>query len=171
MNIIELGAIGELVGGVAVIGSLIYLALQVRGSAREQRAASMRESTREMASVIQDIAGSQERAEIWLKGMNDFDGLESAERLRFSGIVGHLLRLTEQLYYQSRGGGVEVWGGFENQLHDIAAYPGFVDWWPTRAHWYGAKFRTFVESHISAENRPRAGYGESSPEPPSRGGR
>ena len=30
MNIMELGAIGELVGGVAVIGSLIYLALQIR---------------------------------------------------------------------------------------------------------------------------------------------
>ncbi len=30
MDIMELGAIGELVGGVAVIGSLIYLALQVR---------------------------------------------------------------------------------------------------------------------------------------------
>ena len=32
MNIMELGAIGELVGGVAVVGSLIYLALQVRQS-------------------------------------------------------------------------------------------------------------------------------------------
>ena len=30
MDIMELGAIGELVGGVAVIATLIYLALQVR---------------------------------------------------------------------------------------------------------------------------------------------
>ena len=30
MDIMELGAIGELVGGVAVIGSLIYLAIQVK---------------------------------------------------------------------------------------------------------------------------------------------
>jgi hypothetical protein len=31
MNIMELGAIGELVGGVAVIASLIYVGLQVCG--------------------------------------------------------------------------------------------------------------------------------------------
>ena len=30
MNIMELGAIGELVGGVAVIATLIYLAVQIR---------------------------------------------------------------------------------------------------------------------------------------------
>ncbi len=36
MDIMELGAIGELVEGVAVIGSLVYLSLQVRQSAMVQ---------------------------------------------------------------------------------------------------------------------------------------
>ncbi len=40
MNIMELGAIGELVGGVAVIATLGYLAAQVRHSARASRSAS-----------------------------------------------------------------------------------------------------------------------------------
>ena len=34
MDILELGAIGELVGGVAVLATLLYLALQVRHSNR-----------------------------------------------------------------------------------------------------------------------------------------
>ena len=34
MNIMELGAMGELVGGVAVIASLLYVGLQVRQSVR-----------------------------------------------------------------------------------------------------------------------------------------
>jgi hypothetical protein len=34
MDIMELGAIGELVGGVAVIGSPLYVGLQVRQSNR-----------------------------------------------------------------------------------------------------------------------------------------
>ncbi len=34
MDILELGAIGELVGGVAVVGSLISVGLQVRPSNR-----------------------------------------------------------------------------------------------------------------------------------------
>ncbi len=34
MDIMELGAIGELVGGLAVIGSLIYVGIQVRQNTR-----------------------------------------------------------------------------------------------------------------------------------------
>lgn len=37
MDIMELGAIGELVGGVAVIGSLIYVGLQVRQNNEQAR--------------------------------------------------------------------------------------------------------------------------------------
>ena len=42
MNIMELGAIGELVGGVAVIASLVFVGLQVRqGNALAQGAAEL----------------------------------------------------------------------------------------------------------------------------------
>ena len=165
MDLTQLANLGEFIGGVAVLVTLIYLAVQVRSGAREQRAASMRESTREMASVLQAISLSGETAEIWRNGMNHFIELGPTERLRFSGLIGHLLRLQEQLYYQVGDGTVEpeVWGGFENQLHDLAAYPGFHDWWPTRENWYGQRFRRFVDSHIRAEDRPRLGYGESDP--------
>ena len=40
MDIMELGAIGELVGGVAVIASLVYVGLQVRQNTVTMRAAS-----------------------------------------------------------------------------------------------------------------------------------
>ncbi len=37
MDIMELGAIGELVGGVAVLVTLVYLAVQVRQGRRDLR--------------------------------------------------------------------------------------------------------------------------------------
>ena len=46
MDIMELGAIGELVGGVAVIGSLIYVGLQVRHSAEQARQTNLIERSR-----------------------------------------------------------------------------------------------------------------------------
>ncbi len=165
MDLTQLANLGEFIGGVAVLVTLVYLALQVRSSAQEQRAASMRESTREVASVMRDIINTQETSEIWLKGFNNFRELDATERLRFSGLIGHAFRLFEQLFYQSRHGTVEqdVWEGFERQLRDYVAYPGFGDWWPTRAHWYGHRFRAFVESHMRADNRPGLGYGENNP--------
>ncbi len=162
MDIMELGAIGEFVSGIVVIGSLIFVGLQVRGAAQEQRVASMRESTHEIASVMQFITGNETMSGIWLKGMADFEALDATERLRFSGSIGHFCRLVEQLFYQSKTGTVEheVWRGFERQLADYVAYPGFRAWWPTRAAWYGDQFREFVESRIATPARPSLGYGE-----------
>ncbi|MEE8301394.1 MAG: hypothetical protein V3S24_03055 [Candidatus Tectomicrobia bacterium] len=37
MTVMELGAIGEFVGSIAVIGTLIYLALQIRQNTSQQR--------------------------------------------------------------------------------------------------------------------------------------
>lgn len=162
MEIMELGAIGEFVSGIVVIGSLIFVGLQVRGAAREQRVASMRESTHEIASVMQFITSTETMAGIWLRGMSDFGSLDVPERLRFSGSIGHFCRLVEQLFYQSHTGTVEreVWEGFERQLRSYIAYPGFRDWWPTRCDWYGDQFRGFVEGHIKNATRPRLGYGD-----------
>ena len=162
MDIVELGAIGELVGGVEVVASLLFVGVQVRTSARDQRANAARDATREVANV-QGIISNQENAAIWINGMNSFGELNTPERVRFSGLVGHAFRLFEQLYYQNRDSGVEpeVWDGFQSRLRDMAAYPGCADWWTTRAHWYGKGFRTFVESHREASNRPRLGYEKS----------
>ena len=50
MDLNQLANLGEFIGGVAVLVTLIYLAAQVRSGARERKASSMREATREMGS-------------------------------------------------------------------------------------------------------------------------
>ncbi len=47
----ELGAIGELVGALAVIGSLVYVGLQIRQSNRLEKAESVRATTRDYVST------------------------------------------------------------------------------------------------------------------------
>ncbi len=161
MDLTQLAKLGEFIGGVAVLVTLIYLALQVRDGTNEQRMAASREATRELASVLKTIVTTPEQAELFMAALGQFDRLEGADRLRISAILSHLLRLFEQLFYQQEAGRVdaEVWQGYEHQLHDMAAYPGFKSWWPTRSHWYGTRFRTYFESHMSEDNQPRRGYG------------
>jgi hypothetical protein len=67
MTIMELGAVGELVGGVAVIGSLIYVGLQVRQSNQLTRVQAL--STR--------LSGQRE-ADISLIGNDGADALAKA---------------------------------------------------------------------------------------------
>ena len=58
MDIMELGAIGELVGGVAVVASLIYVGLQVRQSNSINRAESVRSFVRDYNAYLYRILDS-----------------------------------------------------------------------------------------------------------------
>ena len=62
MDIMELGAIGELVGGVAVIASLLYVGLQVRQTNQINRAESVRAFVRRLQHV--PLQASRERC-LW----------------------------------------------------------------------------------------------------------
>ena len=67
MDIMELGAIGELVGGVAVLATLVYLAVQVREGRRDLRLQSEFNLTDRLAqsafqyALSPDLARSLER--------------------------------------------------------------------------------------------------------------
>ncbi len=88
MGIMELGAIGELVGGVAVVASLLYVGLQVRQSNRQ---ASQRyeieknESSRQFArDTIPTFLALTDPALIgtFRRGLGDFDALTEDEKLQ-----------------------------------------------------------------------------------------
>ncbi len=69
---VELGAIGELVGGVAVIATLLYLALQVRQNTLETRVASSQALTDSINQVNLAISVDANRASITRRGREDY---------------------------------------------------------------------------------------------------
>lgn len=78
IDIMELGAIGELVGGLAVVGSLIYLAAQVRQSNRLEKAESSRAATRDYINTMQWMDTS-----LFRRGAVDFSQLSKDDQMQF----------------------------------------------------------------------------------------
>ena len=87
MDIMELGAIGELVGGVAVIASLIYVGMQVRQSNQINRAESVRAFVRDYNTFLYKLS---EQTEILRRGSVDWDGLSGEEQAKL-----HFLLLSQ----------------------------------------------------------------------------
>ena len=95
MNLTQLANIGEFIGGVAVLVTLVYLAIQVRLSTEIQKdAANMAKAdavlnaVRTWSTFRQMIAGD-DLSEIWLKAQND-EELSPKERIRLRAIVAEL---------------------------------------------------------------------------------
>lgn len=103
MTISELGSLGEFIGSIIVIVTLIYLAIQSKlnhklllSNAFSARAANTAAHTRSMAT-------DGELAEIWLKALNN-EELSPVEQLRASRHLVGMIRLIENTFFQHQLG-------------------------------------------------------------------
>ena len=130
MNIMELGAIGERVGGVAVIGSLIYVGLRVKQNTNTVRASSFHALTEALCNF--NIRCSEaDMASIYVRGIPDLDALTPEERFQFSAGNIALFRLFESAFYQWQRGILDdaVWQPFEATVRMLMRAKGNFEWW------------------------------------------
>ena len=95
MNWDAAGAIGEIVGALAVVMSLIYLASQIRIQNREAKISSVHDITEAFRLAITSFQDEQ-RAIVYTKALRDFDNL-SKPKDKFISMVQGLMRVWEKL--------------------------------------------------------------------------
>ena len=80
MNWDAVGAISEAVGVVAVLVTLIYLAVQVRHTNMLTRIGTHRDVDESLSSFLGDLAKDKDLHEIWFKGTQGSEPLDEKER-------------------------------------------------------------------------------------------
>ncbi len=152
MSLNDLGNIGEFVGAVAVVVSLLYLAIQIRQNTRSLRAQAHQSITSHIAELNRTIVESAEVASIMEQGLADPLQLSAADRRRFNAYNSARFRHYDNLFYQYRAGTLEEsqWRGFDNLLRFHFEQPGIERWWQENTPYYSDEFVGYV-SHIQAE--------------------
>ena len=153
-----ISAIGQLVGALAVVISLLYLAREVRSSAHATRVASMHSLSDKFNRWSQQLAEQPHLSELYHRGIHDFESLEGAELVRFTIIMSQLFRNYEDAYYGQLEGHLDarVWHSWEAAMRDINAYPGVQAWWRSRSHWYSEEgFANYINQLQQTAGPPR----------------
>jgi hypothetical protein len=156
LNWEAISAIGQLVGALAVVISLIYLAREVRSNARETRRAAMRSTLDSLNRFAQQIAEHADLAELRSRGFHDLESLEGTDRARFESYMHAVFRSLEDVYYQHLEGHLDprVWRGIEVVVRGLNATPGVQAWWRLRSHWFGGdEFAKFINQQQQAATR------------------
>ena len=153
MNWEAAAAIAEVTGAVAVVVSLIYLAVQIRQNTRVVRGSTLDAITAHQQS---ELRWSSEMPEVFEKAMDDPEALNFAESWKLSEWTTAAFIARQNEYVQYRQGLLEeeVWQASENIIRLLLGIEWFRKWWQD----YGrnnmtATFVAKVESLAGLEPR------------------
>ena len=152
MNWEALGAIGEIVGAVAVVLTLCYLALQIRQNTREVQLNTFQAITERNQQQQSNLACDPELARIYRAGLADPKSLDENERVRFEAYVGIQLRNWEDVFLRHRDGLLdeEVWVAKLVGFRRFLSQTGMRWVWMRRKEQCTRSFRDFIDREIDA---------------------
>jgi hypothetical protein len=146
MNWEAIGAVGEIVGALAVFSSLVYLASQIRVQNRESRVASVHEVTEAYRSTI-SVLQKPEMADLFVEALENFDDLTPSNRIRFITFMLSLFRVFEDGYYQWQQGRLEdeAWHSMISPMRDLLEADGPSKVWSLRKHQFRPDFVKYLD--------------------------
>ena len=147
MSLEDLGNIGEFVAAIAVVVSLIYLAVQIRQNTRSVRAATHHSSARSATETQNVFAQSNDAARIFRIGSRELEELNEDERLRFDSMLLSIFAWYEDAFFQYQQSMIdrEVWEGRQRGLLGQLKRPGTASWWTRRSGFFANSFASYVD--------------------------
>ena len=161
MALEDLGNLGEFIGGMAVIATLVYLAIQIRQNNKLLRRSAEQTSRSDSTAAIALAAQSPENAAVYHKGLADPDALSPEERTHF------YLFMAANFYhlhfghtaYQDGAQSEDSWKLQLQGLQFFVSRPGVRTWWEQQGSGLfgpGSDFWHLVDSEWRKYEEPAA---------------
>ena len=154
----DLGNLGEFVGALGVVLSLVYLAIQIRQNTRSTVASTEMDARRAWSDWDALFARDRDLTELVQRGLSDFGKLDGPDVGRFNSILLSLLRIGEMLHRQHERGLIdtELWQAWQVSIDRHLAPPGAKAWLSALRplDLFGRSFREHIESRLAAFEAP-----------------
>jgi len=127
MGIEQLGAWGEFIGGIAVLGGLVFVGVQLLGANREARAATIQSALEMQLMVDTELA---RYADTWNKVVSNQTIEDDSERRRAIILFNLVITLIENRHHQFQAGFLDSssWEASLETLPKLLACDVSVDW-------------------------------------------
>ncbi len=146
MTLEDLGNLGELIAAIATLGTLIYLAMQIRQNSESVRVNAGQTILTSLNTALQSASSSPQQARVLILGQTDFYSLPEDEQAQFIVWIFAWFRVLEQAYHYHKKGILddEVWDGHISHLTQILKSPAIKGWWEIRHNFFSDAFQEFV---------------------------
>jgi hypothetical protein len=159
MTIQDTGSIGELIGAIATVATLVYLARQIRTNTNAVQSAAAQSVHENFAVWYRMLASEAELSRIITNGLRDYAALSEGDKARFISTFMVFLSCCQDAHLKLREGSLsqELWSGWEQVMMNLVHSPGGREFWTERSYLFGDTFRVHVEDDImNREPHPNA---------------
>ena len=136
MSIQDWGAIGEIVGAIAVVASLIYLAVQIRQNTRQislsleaSKLAAFERNVESGNRAREALISNPEITQLFLKGLKNYGVLPPTDKFRCNMLFRNMFSEMHGIYIrQLTIGGDSAQEAMHKQLSVLLDNPGIHQW-------------------------------------------
>ena len=142
-----LGNVGEFVGAIGVVVSLVFVGYSITQNTKATRAQTHQAITQSFMSIAQIIS---ERPEAFAAGIGsdstEFEQLAAGDRAYFIASIFGLFKYFELMFMQHRDGNTddESWNAWSRHMLMQFHQPGVQAWWSLRETTFHPAFREFL---------------------------
>jgi hypothetical protein len=158
VSLSDLGNIGEFLGGLAVIISIIYLAVQVRQNTRAIHSSRYQDATDSVAAFYSLIAQDADVAALFNSGLRDAGSLDETDSRRFAALLNSVFSHFENLHFQNEQGTIDaqLWQRWSRILDWYLEHPGVKTWWSLADLQFADSFRSVVSRRLDTQRNSAA---------------
>ena len=151
LNWDAIGAIGELLGSIILIASVVYLSRQIRSSTDQASAAAERSVQQDFISIQGSLINDELAIETVRKGLTSFNRLSDKERYYFHMKIGLFVNHFEGVLRMSEKGLVspdivETQGDI---VLTLVGSPGGMEFWSVAGGTFQNLSTTYIDERLS----------------------
>ena len=146
----QISVVADLLAGIGVVISLIYLSRQIRQNTRAVRMANASMVQSNFQEAAKFLYEDREGAAIILRGMSDPGSLTPVERLSSYAWFFNLLKTAEIAHYHFRNGDLDpaLWQASLTFYKAYFVTPGFREYWDRRKSAFVPEFQQVMENWL-----------------------
>lgn len=131
MTLADVADISGAVGSIAVVISLIYLAIQIRQNTKMMRASAHHAANHLAVDINLALGTDPHAAEVLMLGSKDPTALTAEQGLMFHLMMRSIFSGAEDFYIQTREGLLDrgMWESRKYSMHQYLTRPGIAAWW------------------------------------------
>jgi hypothetical protein len=150
MNLGDLANLGQIIGAIAVVISLFYVAYQIRQNTSAVRSATAQAVHEHFAKWYHLLASDAALSQIATNGLRDYSALSETDKARFIATFMAFLSYSQNAFLKWREKSLSpaLWLGWEQLIINLVGAPGGKAFWKERGYLFGDEFRQHIEDEL-----------------------